>query len=177
MNKYFFTLVILVVSLSFTACSDDDKNEDKVIPTSEFVLGSPYRWDLPNKNEDVFLIVNSESEMYRYIESENETKIAANTPDFGKYTLLVRNVRTTRGISGIKKELIRHSEVDHTFIICAFTNETTVAENRVVAVTVPKLATNVQIGQIIMIKPSGNDFTLISCNKVGSDFKSHPTQL
>jgi hypothetical protein len=140
------------MSLSFTACSDDDRNEDKVIPTSEFVLGSPYRWNLPNKNEDVFHIVNSESEMYRYIESEDGTEIAANTPDFGKYTLLVGNVRTTSGISGIETKLIKHNEVDYTFEIHVSTNATTVAENRVVAVTVPKLATNVQVVKKIIIR-------------------------
>jgi hypothetical protein len=149
MKKYFFTVVIFIVSLSFTTCSDDDK--DEIIPTTEFVPGSPYRWSL--QNEGVFHIVNSISEMYGYIESEDGSEIAANTPDFDKYTLLVGNVRTTSGISKIETKLIKHNEVDYTFEIHVSTNDATVAENRVVAVTTPKLS-KAQIVEKVIVKAS-----------------------
>lgn len=133
----FFTMLVLMLS----ACSDDE-NKNEVIPTSDFVLEAPYEW---KKDKDVFYIINSSAEMYDCIESVDGSKVAANMPDFDKYTLLAGNVRTTTGISKIETRLIKHNDTNYTFEIHVFTNEAAVAENRVIAVTCPLLPANAKI--------------------------------
>lgn len=143
MRKKRFIFLTLIFSILFlVACSDED-NKDEIIPTSNFVQYSPYNWKLSNEN--VFYVINSGVEMYQHIESEYDVAIAPNMPDFNQYTLLLGDVKTRSGISKIETKLVKHNSVDYTFEIYVWTNLTTVAENRMVAVTVPKLAENVQI--------------------------------
>lgn len=132
---------MLVMMLS--ACSDDE-NKNEVIPTSDFVLGDPYRWNIFG-DKDVFLVIKSDMDMYKYVEKDDLTEILPNTPDFEKSTLLLAKVLTTSGISKIETRLIKHNDTNYTFEIHVFTNEATVAENRVIAVTCPLLAANAKI--------------------------------
>lgn len=141
---YFVTVLIL---LSLSGCSSDDEKE-AIIPTSDFTLGAPYEW---KKDKDVFYVVNSSVEMYTCIESVDGSEVAANVPDFDKYTLLAGNVRTTSGISKIETKLIMHNNANYTFEIYVSRNAATVIENRVVAVTVPKLGNNAKVTKKIIV--------------------------
>lgn len=139
----FCSLIFSLILLS--ACSDsDDDNKDLEIVTTNFVLNQPYVWNVP-MDGDVFYVLNSSEEMYQYIKSTEDSKIAANMPDFSKYTLLVGNAKTISGISLIETKLINHNNRDYTFEIYALMDGTMVAENSIVAVMVPRLPDGVKV--------------------------------
>lgn len=130
--------------MCFSACSDDDKNQEEVISTSDFALNSPFYWKLP-EDKEVVSIVKSDTEMLQYVYKEDVTEIIPNAPDFDKYTLLLSRVVTTRGISEIETKFIKYNNTDYTLEIHITLNDATVIENSVVAVTVPKLGNNVKV--------------------------------
>lgn len=150
MKKTTFTFILFLMLLSITACSNDDK--DEIISTSDFVLDTPFEWNFP-KDKDVFHIINSDTEMHQYTKKDDLTEIVPNTPDFNKYTILAGNTLIQKGISRIETKLIKHNHIDYTFEIYVFTNPmSSVAENRIISVTVPKLAGKAQVTKRVMIQ-------------------------
>lgn len=150
MKTNYSFLLIIFFTMCFSACSDDDKNQEEIIPTSDFVLNSPFYWKLPEDKEVVY-VVKSDNEMQQYVDKDDVTEIVPNTPDFEKSTLLLSRVVTTRGISKIETKLIKYNNTDYTLEIHTTLDETMVAENRVVAVTVPKLGENAKVTKRYML--------------------------
>lgn len=144
MRKNYSFLLIIFFTTCFLACSDDDKNQEEVIPTSDFVLNSPFYWNLPLDKETVY-IVKSDTEMRKYIDKDDVTEIIPNAPDFDKSTLLLSRIVTPRGISKIETKFIKYNKTDDTLEIHITLDETMVAENRVVAITVPTLGDGVKV--------------------------------
>ncbi len=140
------------MAISFGACSNDD---DIVLSVSDFVLDEPYSWNL-SKQSDAFYVVNSKMEMLKYIESPEIINKEVNTPDFDKYTLLLASGRTRNGVEKIVTKLTRHNSIDYTFEIFVLTNATTVPEGYIVAVTVPKLGSKVQVGKKVAVQSQGD---------------------
>lgn len=148
--KNYLLLILLFACSLFTACSDEE-NKDEIIPTSDFALGAPFRWNLSG-DKDVLLVIQSDVDMYKYVKKDDLTEILPNTPDFGKSTLFLAKVFTTSGISSIETRLIKHNNTNYTFEVDISTNEATIAENRVVAATCPLLPANAKVTSKIMIK-------------------------
>lgn len=140
-NNFIIFFTAILPLFLFNACSDD---EDKIISTLSFTLNDPYRWNLSRQTE-TFHVINDKVEMLKYIKSPDEKGEDVNIPDFNKSTLLLASGTTQSGVAKIETKLIKHNDADYTLEIYVFINAASSTVGYIVAVTVPRLANNVQI--------------------------------
>ena len=134
-NLIKFTIVFLVVAVSFYSCQNKENNDPVDIPFTEYSLaGTSCQWTNLNYDDKVIVISSSE-ELGRYLTSAESGFPAI---DFSKHSLLLASGTTTNAISDISKSL---QQLAAKYVLDAeiTLNSIPVAQQWVIALVISKL--------------------------------------